>query len=364
MNWRVKQGVLLLLVALWGCEQKEEPPPVFPIQIAMADQQDIPVFVKGVGRLSASVSVHLIPQVDGILTSIFFKDGHRVKQGELLMTIDSRIHETVVQEAEAQLVTNQAKLKYALDFAKTYGELISEEYVARLDYEKGVQNVEVFKAAIENDLAQLTKARILLGYTELRAPIEGYIGLRGVDTGNYVEASQNLPLATIRKITPLCLSFSLPDSYLKDIREAYNKGPVYLEARLPEDPQRPMKGTLNFIDNTVNKLTGMIQLQGTIPNEDERGWPGQFVRVNVRLKALPNACVVPTKALVLGETSFYIFVLNEETMKVAMRPVEKGIDYEEFSVISCGILPGEKVVVDGQLNLYAGARVFIPENLF
>lgn len=353
-------AALLLLTALWGCEKKEEHCPIFPIQIATVDQQDIPVFVKGVGRLSASLSVHLTPQVDGILTSVLFKDGQKVKQGELLMTIDSRIYETAVQEAEAELATDQAGLKYALDFAKTYGELVGSEYVARLDYEKGIQNVEIFKAAIESDLAQLTKARILLGYTELRSPIEGYISLRALDTGNYVEAAQSLPLATVRKINPLCLAFSLPDVCLQDIREAYKKGPVYLEAHLPEDPHRPLRGTLNFIDNTVNKLTGMIQLQGSLPNEDERGWPGQFVRVNVRLKTLTNVCVVPTKALVLGEMGFYIFVLNEKSQSVEMRLVEKGIDYEELSVITYGVCPGEKVVIDGQLNLYDRAHVFIP----
>lgn len=352
---------MFMLLALIGCEKQEEKPPSFPIKIATATQQDMPVFVKAVGKLSASLAVHIVPQVDGILTSVLFKDGQPVKQGDLLMTIDSRIYETAVQEAEAQLAIDQAKLKYALDFAETYGRLVGEEYVSRLDYEKGVQNVEVIKAAIENDLANLTKARIRLGYTELRSPADGYIGLRAFDPGNYVDTSQNMPLATIRKITPLCLSFALPEKYVFDIREAYKKEPLYLEAQLAEDPAHPLKGTLNFIDNTVNKQTGMIQLQGTVPNQEERGWPGQFVRVNLRLKILPNTVVVPTNALVLGENGFFIFVFNEETMTVEMRMAGKGIDHEGLSAVEWGVHPGEKVVVDGQLNLYDGAHVFIPE---
>lgn len=352
----------LMVIALAGCEKKtEEAPPSFPVKISSVLQEDVPVFVKGVGKLSASVCVDVMPQVDGILTGVLFEDGQCVSQGDLLMTIDSRFFEAAVQEAEAKLAEDQARLRYALDFAETYGSLVGGEYVARLDYSQGLQNVDIYKAAIENDLAFLLKTRVLLGYTEIRSPTDGYIGIRAFDPGNYVDTNTNTPLVSIRKITPLSVSFSLPEEYLFDIRETFKNEPLYLEAELAEDPSHPLKGILNFFDNVVNHQTGMVRLKGTIPNEDERGWPGQFVRVNLRLKVLPNATLAPTNAFVLGEAGFYIFVLNETNMTVEMRRAGKGIDHQGLTVVDWGVKPGEKVVVDGQLNLYNGAHVEIKE---
>jgi membrane fusion protein, multidrug efflux system len=357
----MKKNFFIVCMILTACSQHKIPQnkPSYPVTIALAETKDIPYFIKGVGQLVPSLSANIKAQVSGILTSVTFEDGKMVEEGDLLMTIDSRIFEANVMAAQAQLDQDKARLSYAKDFAETYGSLVGKQYVARLDYEQGVQNVDVAKAAIEKDLAALKQAQVNLDYTELRAPFKGYLGLRTYDPGNFVNAPAGQTLVTVNKITPLCVLFFLSSTYLQQIREKQEENPLYLEAILPADPEHPLVGSLWFIDNTVNPQTGMIRLEGNIPNLDERGWPGQFVRVFLRLDILQDAVFVPLQAVVVGESGHYLYVLNEETMTVSVRMIGKGIVYQNQVVIEWGLKPGEKVITDGQLNLYEGAPVHL-----
>ncbi len=346
---------------LAGCEKQQTPSTKYAVELGTTEVDDVPVFIKGIGQLVASIEVEIKAQVEGYLTSVLFNDGQLVEEGDLLMTIDTRIYEANLAAAQAQLAEDQAKLRYALDFAETYGKLVGQEYVARLEYEQGVQNVDVYKAAIENDLAAIKKAEVDLSYTQLRAPAKGYVGLRKYDPGNVIYPIISETLVVLRKITPLSVSFSLASEYLNDIRERQKIQPLYLEASLPGASEVPMEGLLYFIDNTVDEQTGMIHLKGNIPNEDERGWPGAFVRVSLRLKTLKDAVIVPETAVVLGEDGNFVFVVDKEKMTVSMRMIGKGIPYNGFFVADWGLKPGETVVIDGQLNLFEGAEVFVPE---
>lgn len=354
---------LIGCVFILGCEKKEQStaPRKYPVELAEAIAEDVPYNLLGIGQLGASVEVSIKAQVEGYLTNVLFNDGELVEEGELLMTIDPRIYEANLEEAKAQLAEDQARLRYALDFAETYGKLVGEEYVSRLDYEQGVQNVDVYKAAIESDLAAIKKAEVDLEYTQLRAPTKGYVGLRKYDPGNVIYPEIDETLVTIRKITPLMVDFSLPADHLYEIRTLQKRQPLYLEAILPEDPAHPLQGLLYSIDNKVNEQTGMIKLKGNLPNEDERGWPGAFVRVYLRLKMLKDAVLVPQNAVVLSQDGNIVYVANKETMTVEMRSVGKGILYKNFHVIDWGLKAGETVVVDGQLNLYDGAHISVPE---
>lgn len=354
---------LLLVGLLAGCAQKPKPASQgYPVKIGMTQIEDVPHFVKGVGQLIPSVTAEIKAQVSGILTNVLFTDGQLVEEGALLMTIDSRIFEAQVQAATAQLEEDKAKLRYALDFAQTYGKLVGKEYVARLDYEQGVQNVDVYKATVEKDLANLKQAQVDLDYTQLRAPFKGYLGLRTFDPGNYVDANESQTLVTLNKVTPLAVKFFLSSDYLYEIREKQKESPLYLQAALPDDPAHPLEGTLWSIDNNVNPQTGMFAMEGNIPNLDERGWPGQFVRVYLRLGILRDAVLVPQEAVVVGESSHYVFVLDEETMTVTMRVIGKGYLHRDTVVALWGLKGNEKVITDGQLNLYTGAKVYVPED--
>ncbi|MCC5832840.1 MAG: efflux RND transporter periplasmic adaptor subunit [Chlamydiales bacterium] len=354
---------LFLSWALLGCEKKLEPlpPRSYAVEMEEAFTEDVPYNLLGIGQLNASIEVEIKAQVEGYLTNVLFNDGALVEEGELLMTIDPRIYEANLEAAKAQLAENQARLRYALDFAETYGKLVGDEYVSRLEYEQGVQNVDVYKAAIELNLAMIKKAEVDLEFTQLRAPTKGYVGLRKYDPGNVIYPEIDETLVTIRKVTPLMVDFSLPAQHLNEIRRLQREHPLYLEAVLPEDPHHPLQGLLYSIDNKVNKQTGMIKMKGNLPNEDERGWPGAFVRVFLRLKMLKDAVLVPQQAIVLTQEGNIVYVVDKEKMTVSMRPVEKGILYKKYRVIDSGLKPGETVVVDGQLNLYDGAHIFVPE---
>ena len=349
-----------LLLLTTGCTKHKSTPTSHPVKVGETTVEDVPYFVKGVGQLAASLVFESKAQVSGTLTNVLFSDGQPVEEGDLLMTIDQRIYQAQVQEAMSQLAEDRAKLKYALEFAETYGKLVGNDYVSRLDYEQAIQNVATYTAAVELDLATIKKNQVALDYTEVRAPFKGYSGLRKFDPGNYVDPASGEILVTIRKVTPLGVKFYLPSEFVQEIREQQKETPLYLEAELPDDPAHPLQGTLWFIDNYVNPKTGMILLQGNIPNLDERGWPGQFVRVHLRLKTLKDVVLVPKSALILGESGNYVFVLDETTMSVKTVMVGKGFVYKDSIVALWGLKGGEKVIIDGQLNLTNNAKVYIP----
>jgi len=352
---------IFYLTLIVGCTQKTvNHPKKYPIKVGVATVEDVPQFIKGIGKLIPALEVNLKAQVSGILTNVLFTDGQLVEEGDLLMTIDPRIYEAQVEQAVAQLNENRARLRYSLDFAETYGTLVSKDYVSRLDYEQAIQNVDIYKSAIEEALAAIKKAQVDLGYTQIRAPFKGYLGLRKYDPGNYVDSSIGNILVTLKKITPLSVKFYLPAEYVQEIRQKQQISPLYLEAELPNDPAYPLTGSLWFIDNNVNPDTGMITLEGTIPNEDERGWPGQFVRVYLRLKTFIDAVLVPKQAVVLGELGNFVFVLDEQKMQVKMRMIGKGFVYKDAYVVLWGLKGGETIVTDGQLNLTENAYVYIP----
>lgn len=353
---------VFLLLMVCGCGKKEPTPHSYLVSVEEAIQADVPHYLKAVGQFVASVSVDIKAQVEGNLTSVLFTDGQIVEEDQLLMTIDPRIYESAVEEAKARLAEDQAKLHFASNFAETYGRLVGDEYVARLDYDESIQNVEVSKAAVENALAALKKAEVNLAYTQIRSPIKGYIGGRAYDPGNMIFPRIDQALATINRITPISVNFFVPGEYLYEIREKQKEHPLQVEATLPQDPPHPLLGSLYFIDNKIDPHTGMVFLKGTFPNEDERGWPGAFARVKLQLKEFKDAILVPQKALVQGHTGHFVFVVDRETLRVSMRMIGKGIAYKDFVIAEWGLNSGEIVVINGQLNLFDGAPIIIKEN--
>lgn len=355
----------LLIPALLFLAACNKPAPTersFPVCVGKVTVADTPEFIRAIGQLAPSQTITVRAQVSGTVTNSLFVEGNRVEAGDLLITIDQRPFVANLQAAEAQLAQDQAKLSYALDFAETYGTLVGQDYVSRLDYSQGVQNVDVLKATIAADYAAIATAKINLGYTEIRAPIRGYTSLRTYDPGNYVDTSQDTTLVTINSVTPIYVNFSISSEFVQTLRERYYDDIVYIEAALADDPTNPLKGELNFIDNSVNTQTGMIALQAVIPNEDERGWPGQFVRVKLLLRTHKDAILVPLSALVLGQEGYFVFVVDESTMRVTLVPVEKMFEYEGHVVVNGLLKKGETIVTDGQLNLRNGVKVFIPSS--
>ncbi len=241
--------------------------------------------IEGKGLLMASHHVEIKAQVKGTITEMLFQAGEKVEQGEHLMTIDPRLYEAEVHVAQGKVHEDLAKLRYATDYADRYGQLVNKDYVSRLAYAEGIQNVDAARAIVDTDLATLKQAEIHLEFTQLRAPFTGYIGGRNCEIGSFIDPDvDDVVLATIDQIDPLTVQFTLPCAHLDKIRAKQREGPLSLKVFLPHNHKHPLLGKLDYIDTSIDTKTGMCTLYGTLVNSEEKGWPGQSVTVVLDLE--------------------------------------------------------------------------------
>jgi multidrug efflux system membrane fusion protein len=210
-------------------------------------------------------------------------------------------------------------------------------------------------AQVKADEAAVESAELELGYCTIRSPVDGRVGARLADAGNVLKENET-PLVLINQVHPIYVSFSVAERHLATIRQYMAAGPLAVEARVPRSDAPPEQGKLTFVDNEVDRTTGMIRLKGTFANGDNRLWPGQYVDVTLILATRPNAVVVPTQAVQAGPAGQFVFVVDEQK-KVEMRPVSVGDALDGWSVVLSGLKAGEEVVTDGQLRLTPGAVV-------
>ena len=334
-----------------------------PVTLGEVRTQDVPFVIKAIGQIEASVEVNIQPQVHGYLTAALFEDGSLVEEGDLLFIIEQPPYQAALDRARAQLVEAKARYKYALQFSDTYGSLVGEEYVSRLKYEQGIQNVGVAKGAIEAAEAAIKTAEINFAHTEIRSPTKGYISNRYYDIGNLVSEGMSKPLTTIRKVVPIDVHFSIPSKYTEQVRKQQQKNPLFFQCVRPGQEQHPLSGSVYFINNVINENTGMLTLKGSVPNEDERGWPGQFVRVYLQIDTFENATVVPQASVIPGQDMEYVYVAikdEEGKLKAHLRKVKTTHTFEGMTIIDWGLKPGEDVIVDGHGNVWDGAEVYLP----
>jgi multidrug efflux system membrane fusion protein len=229
--------------------------------------------------------------------------------------------------------------------------------VARQQYEKFRTDADALEATVLADRAAVENARIQLGYCSIRSPIDGRTGSFIVQQGNIVKA-EDINLVVINQIVPIDVGFSVPEQFLPEIKKYTAWGKLQVEALVPMNEERPEKGVITFIDNAVDSNTGTIRLKGTFANREKKLWPGQFVNVVLTLTTEPNAIVVPSQAIQTGQEGQYVFVVKQD-LTVESRPVVAGRSVKNETVVQKGLHADEKVVTDGQLRLYPGAKVEI-----
>ena len=320
------------------------------------DTLDVPVTVTAIGTVEPYNAVAVKPQVAGQISRVAFKEGQTVRRGDLLVVIDPRPFEAALRQAEAALARDSAKLKSAEAEAQRYADLVRKDYVTQQQFDDTVANAGALKATVQADEAAVDQARLDLAYCSVRSPIDGRTGNLMVQLGNVVKANE-ATLVTVNQITPVYVAFSVPESQLSDIRRHSAGGAMKVIAS-PTSGGGSYAGQLTLIDNTVDQGTGTILLKGTFPNEDEALWPGTFVNVSLDLTVAKGAVVVPTQAIQHGQTGDFIFVIKPD-MTVEMRPVTAGQATDGLTVIEKGVAAGERVVTDGQLRLFPGAKVEI-----
>jgi multidrug efflux system membrane fusion protein len=354
-----------------------------PVVTTKVVEKDVPVDLAAIGNVEAYTSISVRSQVTGQLREASFHEGDMVRKGELLFTIDPRPFEAALQQAQANLVRDQALLsqaeaQLARDAAQAeYQQLTAErqaQLVARGIVSKDAAQqarsaadatgatVKADKAAIESARAQLVSqqaavdsAKVSLDYTVIRSAIDGRTGNLAVKVGNLVTANQT-ELMTIAQVQPAYVTFSVPATHLPTIKRHMTDGKLSVVATPQDADAQPADGVLTFVDNSVDMTTDTIKLKGTFPNTDRRLWPGQFARVTLRLETLSHATVVPSQAVQTGQDGQYVFVVKADST-VEQRPVTVAQSLDQDVVIAKGVRTGETVVTEGQLRLERGSRV-------
>lgn len=361
---RAKSGftyLLILLVALAfiGCKKKAAQPTeiAFPITMGGSTLADVPVILSSFGTLSSPNTVNIRAQVSGEIITVPLKEGSFIKQGDLLVAIDPSPFLADLQHAKGQVQSALAAASYAKQSYESYKQMQEQDFISVLDLANYLKNYQVADASVITNLANLETAKINLGYTQITAPINGVVGFMGYREGNIANTTDTL--VTLVQIQPLYVLFNLSEQDLYALRQAQEIGTVSIEASFLAKDQPHIAGYLHAIDNTVNTKTGTIAMKAEFPNNDLSAWPGEFVKLNLHLKTLPEAVIIDKMAVQYGQNGPYVYVIDT-TMHVEIRNVTLGPLYGDKQIsIAGGLTAGEHVVTDGQLNLYPGAKVFV-----
>jgi membrane fusion protein, multidrug efflux system len=348
-----------LLAASCGAKDKKATaPPGLPVTAGVVEKKDVPLEAVAVGHVDAFSTVAVRTRVGGEVTGVSFREGQDVKQGDLLFEIDRRPYQASLAEAEANLERDRARAREADENLKRYAELVKKDYVTQEQFSQAKANADALKATVKADDAAVETARLNVSYCRITAPIPGRTGGLLVHSGNMIKANDDRALVVINQVEPIYVTFALPEGVLADVKKRAAAGVLKVSA-LPNGPGlTASEGTLSFIDNTVDTTTGTINLKATFPNHDRALWPGQFTNVSLTLATETNAVVAPTQAVQAGQQGSYVYVVKaDETVEARNVVVHR--TWQQWSVIEKGLLPGERVVTDGQLRLAPGARVVI-----
>lgn len=345
-------GLLVLLFACSKTPAPETPPPFVKVQQAVV--ADVPIFNEYVGHVEANQTANIKSQAEGTITGQFFVEGQEVQAGDLLLTIDPSPFQATLDRMVSILSQNIATLRQAQDTQQRYAKLVKDEYISKLDYDRYVTNVMTAEASVQEAKADVERAQIDLDYCTIKAPFTGITSKLLINVGNYVPVGGD-PLLTLNQITPIRVSYFVPEKDLPKIAALHLQTPLTTTVAINGET---VEGNLFLIDNKVDENTGTILLQSLFQNETRKLWPGEFVDVKLILEVKKNAVIVPTQAIQLGQEGTYVFVLKQD-QTVELRKVKTGQKNGETTLIESGVEGGESVVIEGQLNLKSGCKVSV-----
>ena len=356
----------LPLVLAAGCSRAANdsakaagPPPAVPVAVADVAVKDVPVEVRAIGNVEPIESVQIKSQVNGQIVAVHFKEGQDVKKGELLFELDPAPFEAELAKAQGQMAKDVAQAANDKADAARYVELSKQGVVSRQQYDAAIAKAQSSEASVAADKAAVDAARVQLRFTKLYSPVTGRTGNLLVQRGNLVKANDTPFLVTVNQISPIYVSFNVPEQQLPDIKKVASSGlkvTTYPQGQTTDGHT----GKLTFIDNAVDPTTGTIKLKATFANTDRALWPGQFVDVHLTLSTERNAVVVPSQAVQNSQQGQYVYVVKPD-MTVDMRPVKVERTFEDGSIIASGLGSGERVVTDGQLRLTKGSKIEIKQ---
>ncbi len=338
-----------------------------PVRVAVALAQDVPHFLNGLGTVLPSSDVLVTSRVDGQLQRLHFKEGQRVKAGDLLAEIDPRPFQATLDQARGTLAKDQAQLDNARKDLARYAKLAQGNFIATQQFETQRALVRQYEGTIEADKAAVDSAALQLSYSRITAPTSGRLGLRNVDEGNMIKASDTSGIVRITEVSPCDVVFTLPESQVPLVVQALraheddvDHRPLPVEAWDREQKRLLDVGGLLSLDNQIDLSTGTVKLKARFPNAEGALYPNQFVNARLQVRVVKNAITVPTSAVQLGSRGAYVYVAAKNGKgqdAVTVRPVTPGIATDALTVIDKGLEPGELVVVDGLDRLRDGIEV-------
>jgi multidrug efflux system membrane fusion protein len=358
-----KSVSLFLFIAMTGMVSPvfaADPPAAtgVPVTAGKVIRRDLQTYLEGLGTVQAFNNVTIRTQVDGQLIRLAVKEGQEVHVGDLLFEIDPRSYQAAYDQASAKKAQDESLLANARLDLQRYTKLVDNNYIARQQMDTTQALVKQLEAAAQGDQAAIDSAKVTLDYTKIRSPIEGRVGIRAIDVGNIIHASDAAGLVVITQMQPIHLLFALPEDSLQRILEAGAKRSLVVDAVSRDGHQMLDEGSLDLVDNQVDQTTGMVKLRGTLPNPRRSLWPGQFVNARLLMEKLTGVLTVSEDAIQRGPDSRYVFVVKEDGT-AELRTVTLGTVSDGVAVVTSGLKEGETVVTNGQYRLQAGSKVQI-----
>lgn len=352
----LRHPALALLALLAACTTKAPPPPsAVPVTLGVVARADVPLVLEATGTVEPVQTVAIQAQVGGILTHVAFHEGQDVRQGDILFQIDPAPYRAALDQATANLARDAANYDIARRDQQRFEALAAKEYVTQQQLDQARGNAIALAATLRADTAAAERARIDLKNATIRAPISGRTGSLLLKEGNLVRVGSGLPLVVINQLSPILVRFAVPAEYVDQIRRL-NQRPLSVLATPVSDTTRGVTGTMVFLDNAVDSLSGQVTIKASFPNAGSALWPGNLVRVVLQLEVQKGALVVPRVAVQSGQAGDVIWTVDS-SMKAVVRKIRVVRTTDSLAVITGEVQPGERVVLDGQLRLTDGAKV-------
>lgn len=369
-RWVVAVVVIAATVAalVWFVPGRQQQPPPKPggrsegpvrVTAAAAETADLPVYLQALGTVTPLATVTVRTRIDGQLTQVAFREGQEVRRGDFLVEVDPRPYRAALDQTEGQLARDQALLRNAEVDVIRYRNLVAEDSIARQTLDTQESLVRQYRATVKIDQAMVETARLNLDYCRITSPIDGRVGLRQVDVGNYVQTGDAGGIVVVTQMRPITVAFTIPEDNLQTVITRMRAGkPLPVTAYDRSGTTEIATGVLSTMDNQVDPATGTVKLKAQFDNKDERLFPNQFVNVRMLLDTLRGVTIVPSAAVQRGSQGTYVYVVGAEGT-AATRPVETGVRSGERTQATRGIAPGELVVTDGVDRLRDGIRVAV-----
>jgi membrane fusion protein, multidrug efflux system len=356
--------ILLICVGWLGCGGDPKPTsaranavPAVPVSVSTVERRDMPYYLMGLGSVSAFYTVNIKSRVDGQLEQVNFKEGQFVNKGELLAVIDPRPYQVVLDQAQATLFKDQASLRDAKLNYQRYKSLLQDSgAMSQQQVDTQGSTVDQLEGTVRNDQAAVDNAKLNLVYCHITSPIDGRVGLRLVDPGNMVHASDTNALLVITQLQPIAVLFTLPEDSLPAVSQRLGKGTLPVDAYNRDDQTKLETGKLETIDNQIDQTTGTGRLKAVFDNKSNALWPNQFVNIRLLLEVRKDSTVIPAAAIQRGPQGTYVFVAKADNT-ADIRLVTVAFTQDNLANIASGLSPSEIVVTDGQDKLQAGSKI-------